>query len=81
MDDRRAEVALGAVIGGLDVVATEEDVQAIAVRTVALLEPGGLGLRSDVANLVTTPGLSLTFDSTLALLEWRRMGRVPWRGV
>ena len=49
MDDAVPEVALGAVVGRLDVVAVQEDVQALTVGAVALLEPGGLGLRGDVA--------------------------------
>ena len=49
VDDGGAQVALGAVVGGLDVVAVQEDVEAVAVGAVALLEPSGLGLRRDVA--------------------------------
>src|SRR5215210_7543523 len=45
----RAEVALGAVVGGLDVVALQEHVEAVAVGAVALLKAGGLGLWRDVA--------------------------------
>jgi hypothetical protein len=39
------EVALGTVVGGLDVVAGDEDVEAVAVGAVALLEARGFGLR------------------------------------
>ena len=39
VDDRRAQIPLRAVVGRLDVVAVEENVQAVAVRAVALLEP------------------------------------------
>jgi hypothetical protein len=35
VDDGRAQVTLGAVVGGLDVVTMQEDVEAIAVRAVA----------------------------------------------
>ena len=49
VDDGGAEVALGAVVGRLDIVAVQEHVQAVAVGTVALLEACGLGLGGDVA--------------------------------
>jgi hypothetical protein len=43
VDDRGTEVALGAVVGRLDVVAMEEDVEAVAVEPIPLLEPSGVG--------------------------------------
>jgi len=49
VDDGQTQIALGAVVGGLDVVAVEEHVEAVAVGSVTLLEPCGLGLRRDVA--------------------------------
>jgi hypothetical protein len=49
VDDGGPEVGLGAVVGRLDVVAVEEDVQAVAMEPVALPEPRGLGLGRRVA--------------------------------
>ena len=71
VDDRRAQVTLGAVVGGLDVVTMQEDVEAIAVRAVALLEPRGLGLWSDVA--VEDQPIGSVLDQQSAACErlWR----------
>ena len=44
MDDGRAEVTLGAVVGRLDIVALEEHVEAVAVEPVALLEAMACGI-------------------------------------
>jgi hypothetical protein len=49
VDDRGAQVAPGAVVGRLDIVAVQEHVEAVAVQSVALLEPSGFGLRREVA--------------------------------
>src|SRR5437762_3207896 len=49
VDDRRTEVALRAIVRGLDVIAVQEDVEAVAVAAVALLEASGLSLGGDVA--------------------------------
>ena len=71
MDDGRAQVTLGAVVGGLDVVTMQEDVEAIAVRAVALLEPRGLSLWSDVA--VEDQPIGSVLDQQSAACErlWR----------
>jgi hypothetical protein len=71
VDDGRAQVTLGAVVGGLDVVTMQEDVEAIAVRAVALLEPRGLGLWSDVA--VEDQPIGSVLDQQSAACE--RLGR------
>ena len=49
VDDAVAQVALGAVVGGLDTVAVEEEVRAVTAGAIALLEASGLGLRRNVA--------------------------------
>src|SRR3954469_12054043 len=43
MDDRRAEILLGGVVGGRDVRPVEEDEQAGPVLLVACLEAAGIG--------------------------------------
>ncbi len=49
VDDRGTQIALGAVVGRLDDGVVREDVEAVAVDAVALLEAGGLSFRGDVA--------------------------------
>jgi hypothetical protein len=49
VDDRGAQVTLGAAVDRLNAVAMQEDVETVAVESVPLLEPRGLGLRRDVA--------------------------------